>query len=115
MIAEINREERSDQEVWDGGQSSRPDTRILELDHVPEVRVRLELSPPAATQSVTLAVASADGTPVAVPNPLSPNPFATRWRAGVYHLGAVPPTVGIVDDLLPVIPPVFPWRAEVSG
>lgn len=114
MIAEINEAEGSNQEVWDGGQMPRPDTRIVRLDHVPQVRVRLELVPPTAADRVVLGVLDPNGMRIAVPNPLNPNPFKDRWPAGVYHLAATPPTPGILSEPLPVMPPAFPWRAEVA-
>jgi hypothetical protein len=41
VIQELNDEQGSDQAIWDGGQTPRPNTRIVELDHVPDVRVVL--------------------------------------------------------------------------
>jgi hypothetical protein len=114
-IDAINAEEGSDQAVWDGGQTPRPGTPILKLDHVPEVRVQLELRPAAAVDQVALAVQRPDGSPVPVPSPLNPNPFATRWPAGVYRMGATPQGAGIDEDLWPVMPPAFPWSGEVTA
>jgi Caspase domain len=115
VIAELNVEEGSDQEVWDGGQMPRPNVPIVDLDHVPRVRVRLELLPLDVARRLALSAERHDGTSIPLPSPLDPNPFVTRWDAGVYRLAATPPTPDIVDEPLAVMPPAFPWRVEVSS
>jgi hypothetical protein len=116
IVGEINEREGGGQEVFDGGQAPRPDAPVLTLDHVPDVRVRLELTPPRAAERVALSVVrGTDGVPVPVPTPLAPNPFADRWPAGVYKFGATPPECGILEEDWPVLPPVFPWSAEVRA
>jgi len=114
VIAEINEAESSDQRVWDGGQMAGPETRIVELDHVPNVRVRFELLPRTAAERIVLEVVNQGGAPAGVPSPLTPNPFKDRWPAGVYQLTATPPTPGITSEPLAIMPPSFPWRAEVA-
>lgn len=115
MVGELNAKEGADQEVFDGGQTPRQDTPIVALEGVPDVEVRIELHPPAAASRVALSVQRSDGTSVSVPSPLDPNPFPDRWPAGVYRVAAAPPECGIVSDLWPVMPPVFPWRGEVRA
>lgn len=103
------------QQIWGGGQVSEADRAIVELDGTPEVRVKLEIRPPAGASTVRLAITDPDGDPIAVPTPLDPNPFSCRWPAGVYGLGAEPPhDVSIPHTHHPVVPPVFPWHGEVS-
>jgi hypothetical protein len=113
VVAEID--EGSGQQVFDGGQTPRPDTPIVTLEGTPDVRVRIVLRPEANAGGVTLAVRRSDGTDVVVPAPLAPNPYVDRWKAGIYRLGAAPATCGIAEDDWPVLPPVFPWIGEITG
>jgi hypothetical protein len=113
VVEEINAREGSDQEIWDGGQTPRPDTVIVKLDGVPNVPVRLELVPAAAAADVVLRFHRSDGTPVPVPAPLDPNPFADTWRAGIYRYEAHPPVECQHDGELLVRPPRFPWQGVI--
>lgn len=106
--------EAGTQEVWDGGQMWRPDAPIVRVDETPDVRVRMELSPPEAVKKVSLMVRrTADGEVMRVPSPLDPNPFEDRWKAGVYSLGCDPPNDGIPkEDFWWVRPPVSAWSGR---
>lgn len=112
VVKDINQQEGSDQEVWDGGQTPRPDTVLVRLGCVPKVPVRLELVP-AAGNVVLRFERRSDGSPVTVPIPLHPNPFADRWPAGVYTVEAQPPVHSELDGELLVRPPRFPWKGIV--
>ncbi|MEV0788651.1 caspase family protein [Kribbella sp. NPDC050459] len=108
-------EEEGTQEIWDGGQMPRPNTRIARVDGTPEVRVRMELSPARAANRISLAVhRTMDGAAMAVPSPLHPNPFEGRWPAGMYRLTCQPSNAAIPDEEWAVVPPLFPWKGELS-
>ena len=107
-------EDAKTQEIWDGGQMPRPDTQIVRVDETPDVRVRMELSPPKAAKKVSLVVhRAADGEVMPVPSPLHPNPFEDRWKAGVYRLACQPPNEEVPDEEWWVRPPVSGWRAQL--
>lgn len=113
VVRSINAEIGGSQEAWTGGQTMRPDARIVTAPGVPNVRVSLELRPSSCAREVSLRVTCPDGNPMPVPTPLDPNPFCDRWPAGVYRFDAAPPDRGVVDGHIPVLPPEFPWVGEV--
>ena len=103
------------QDIWDGGQMPRPNTRVVRLEDTPTVRVRVELDPARAARKVSLRVErKADGLTMEVPSPLSPNPFEDKWPAGLYRMTCEPPNETIPDDDWMVFPPLFPWKGKVS-
>lgn len=109
-IDRLNAEEGCDQRVWDGGQMEDPERRIVDLAGVPEVDVRLELVPTAG--GVSLSFHDSSGQPMLVADPLDPNPYRCRWKAGSYRLRTTPRLTDI-DPEVPVRPPSFDWQATV--
>ena len=113
VVRSINAETGGTQEAWTGGQTTRPDARIVTAPGVPDVRVSLELRPNSCAHEMSLRVTCPEGNPMPVPVPLDPNPFRDRWPAGVYRFDAAPSDRGLIDGHLPVMPPEFPWVGEV--
>ncbi len=110
-IERLNAEEGSTQKIWDGGQMEDAKRRIADLAEVPEVDVKLELVPTAGGVSLSFHD-STSGQPMLVADPLDPNPYQCRWRAGFYSLQTSPALPGVEPQFL-VKPPAFAWQALV--
>lgn len=109
-VDRLNASEGSRQRVLLGGQLEDPGRQIAYLAAVPEVDVRLELVPRA--DGVKLSFHNTDGDLMLDADPLDPNPYECRWKAGSYRLRSTPELAG-VDREVPVRPPSFEWQAEV--
>ncbi len=109
-VSRINAEEMAEQRVLGGGLMEDLDRRIVDLADVPEVDVRLELVPTA--DGVVLSVSDESGREMRIPNPLDPNPYRCRWRAGLYRLDTRPQLNGW-EPRVPVRPPSFHWQGLV--
>jgi hypothetical protein len=109
-VDRLNAAHGTKQVILGGGQLEYPDPPIVELAGVPEVDVSVELVPAAG--GIALSFHDSSGNQVLAGDPLHPNPYRDRWKAGSYRLQATPPLHGVAPEV-PVRPPRFDWKAEV--
>lgn len=111
VVAELNKKHEGTQAVAAGGILSDASRPLVSLTRTPDVRVEIRLTPP--DRAKLLVQRLADGASMAVPSPLSPNPFETMWSAGSYKATFDPAGDGFENDELIVMPPSYDLKRPV--